>query len=125
VSRLRFWGSAVLVALLFALASAFLLPYGWLGLETEALRWRAWLLTLWTGGVMSVLFGLAGMLGYRLPPGIREVVDAGSVRAALEERKRAREAGEKGNFASWLVVTGLFMIGIYFVAWQLLRGLPV
>lgn len=121
MSAIRFWGSAAGVAAGFAVLSALLLPYAWLGLETEALRWRAWLLTLWTGGAMSVLFGLAGILGYRLPPGVREVIDAGSVRAALDARKRAREEGQGGNFAVWLVVTGLMLIAIYFVAWLLLR----
>jgi hypothetical protein len=123
MTRLRFWGSAIGVALLFSLLSALLLPYSWLGLETEALRWRAWLLTLWTGGAMSVLFGLAGILGYRLPPGVREVVDAGGVRAALEARKRAREEGQGGNFAVWMVLTGLCLIAIYFAAWLLLRDI--
>jgi hypothetical protein len=123
MSRIRFWGAAVGVALLFALLSALLLPYGWLGLDTEALRWRAWLLTLWTGGAMSVLFGLAGILGYRLPPGVREVLDAGGVRAAMEARKRAREEGRGGNFAVWTVCMGLCLIAIYFVAWLLVRDM--
>jgi hypothetical protein len=121
VTRVRFWGTAVGVALAFGLLTAVLLPYSWLGLDTEALRWRAWLLTLWTGGAMSVLFGLAALLGYRLPPGVREVVDAGSVRAALEARKRAREEGTAGNFAVWLIVTGFILIALYFIAWFILR----
>ncbi len=123
MNRTRFWGSVVGVALGFALLSALLLPYGWLGLDTESLRWGAWLLTLWTGGAMSVLFGLAGILGYRLPPGVREVIDAGGVRAALEARRRAREEGRAGNFAIWLICMGLCLIAIYFLAWFFVRDL--
>jgi hypothetical protein len=123
MTRAKFWAWAVGVALGFALLSALLLPYGWLGLHTEALRWRAWLLTLWTGGAMSVLFGLAGILGYRVPPGVREVLDAGGVGAAMEARKRAREEGRAGNFALWTVCMGLCLIAIYFVAWFFVRDL--
>jgi len=123
VTRVRFWGTAVATALGFSLLTALLLPYARLGLHTEALRWNAWLLTLWTGGAMSVLFGLAGFMGYRLPPGVREVFEAGSVRAALEARKKAREEEGAGNFAVWLIVTGLMLIVIYFVAWMLVRDI--
>lgn len=123
MSRLRFWGSALAVALLFALLSAALLPYSRLGLDTEALRWRAWLLTVWTAGVLSVLFGLSGLLGYRLPPGVREVLDAGSLRAVFEARRRAAQAGERGNFAVWLIATGGMLVAIYFAAFTVLgRG---
>lgn len=121
MTRARFWGAAVGVALAYALATALLLPYARLELYTEALRWRAWLLTLWTGGVLSVLFGLAGILGYRLPLGFREVADAGSIGDALEARRRAGSAESTGNFAVWLVVTGLMLIGIYFVAWMMVE----
>jgi len=123
VNSFRFWGSAVAAAIVYSLLTALLLPYARLGLHTEALRWNAWLLTLWTGGAMGVLFGLAGFMGYRLPPGVREVVEAGSVRAALEARKQARQEMGTGNFAVWLIVTGLMTIAIYFVAWMLVRDI--
>ncbi|CAN5844670.1 hypothetical protein BH23GEM6_BH23GEM6_14830 [soil metagenome] len=123
MTSFRFWGTAAATATIYSLLTALLLPYARLGLYTEALRWNAWLLTLWTGGAMSVLFGLAGFMGYRLPPGVREVVEAGSVRAALEARKQAREEKGSGNFAVWLIVTGLMMIVIYFAAWILVRDI--
>src|SRR5690606_13729107 len=65
----RFWGWAVGVAIGFALAAALLMPYEALGLATEAERWRAWLLTLWTGGVLCILFGISGLLGVVVPVG--------------------------------------------------------
>ena len=123
--RRRFWGSAVAVALAFALAAALFLPYRQLHLDTEAERWRAWLLTLWTGGVMAVLFGAAGLLGYADRIGFREVREAGSLHEALERRRaqqRAPDGGFHGNFAWWLVSTGVLLIGLYFAAWTVLRG---
>jgi hypothetical protein len=123
--RRRFWGSALVVALAFALAAALFLPYERLRLVTEADRWRAWLLTLWTGGVMAVLFGAAGLLGYGDRIGFREVREAGSLQAAIERRRaqqRAPDAGFHANFAWWLVSTGGVLIGIYFAAWVVLRG---
>ncbi len=120
---LRFWGSALGVALGFALAAALLFPYEALQLRTGAERWRAWLLTLWTAGVMGVLFGLSGLLGLLTPVGVREVVEAGSVTRALAERRASRRAGDAGaygNFAGWLVATGGILIGFYFAVWQVL-----
>ena len=122
--RVRFWASAVAVALLFALAAALLLPYEALQLRTGVERWRAWLLSLWTAGVMAVLFGFTGLVGFLTPVGIREVVEAGSVTKALAERRSSRRAddpGFHGNFAWWLVATGGLLIGIYFVSWGILR----
>lgn len=121
---LRFWGSAAAAALLFAVAAALLLPYEALGLATEAARWRAWLLFLWTGGVMCVLFGVTGLLGFLSPAGVREVVEAGSVTKAMEERRAARRTGGggfHGNFAWWLVATGGLLIATYFAVWGILR----
>lgn len=121
----RFWGSAVAVVLVFALAAALLLPYEALQLRTEADRWRAWLLTLWTGGVMGVLFGLAGLLGFVSPVGVRDVVEAGSVARAKEERRTSLSAGLSGfhgNFAWWMISTGALLIGLYFASWTILAS---
>ena len=117
---LRFWGSAILVALLFSAATALLLPYDALRLWTEPERWRAWLLTMWTGGVLAVLFGLSGLFGVASPLGFREVAEAGSVMKAMETRHRARSAQPAfyQNFAWWLVFTGLMLIVVYFAAWS-------
>jgi hypothetical protein len=119
-STLRFWGCALALAVLFAAATAVLLPYDALRLTTAPERAQAWLLTLWTGGVLAVLFGLAGLLAFATPLGFREVHDAGSVTAAREARRNARLAGTAfhDNFAWWLVCTGLILIGLYFVAWS-------
>lgn len=116
---LRFWMSAVLAAGGWAVITSFLLPYDALGLDTGADRGRAWLLTLWTSGVMGICFGLAGILGYSAPLGYREVAEAGSLTQAMEARRRAKHARGSlhTNFAWWLTVTGAMLIGIYFLAW--------
>ncbi|HEX6925983.1 MAG TPA: hypothetical protein VF167_11235 [Longimicrobiaceae bacterium] len=115
---LRFWGSAVAVAVAWAVIAPLVLPYEALGLESAAARGRAWLLTLWTSGVMSICFGAAGLLGYVSPIGFKEVAEAGSLMQAIEARRRARREGSfHQNFAWWLIVTGLLLIAIYFVVW--------
>ena len=118
-SFLIFWGSAVGGALLFTLLTALFLPYEALGLTLDAERTRAWHLCLWTGGVMSILFGLSGLAGLIAPLGIREVHEAGGVKEAIETRRRARKTDEgyHRNFAWWLVATGIMLIVAYFVAW--------
>jgi hypothetical protein len=115
----RFWGSAAASALLFGLAAALFMPYGALGIEEGAERTRSWLLTLWTGGVMAILFGASALVGVLAPVGFREVHEAGSLTQAVEARRRARLArpGFHGNFAWWLVCTGAILIALYFVAW--------
>ena len=116
---LRFWGWALGVAALVAVAAALLMPYEAIGLRTEPERERAWLLTVWTAGVTAVLFGATARLGRR-GVGFRDVVDAGSVRGAIQARRSA-EGGEVGRMLDvWLVATGGILIGIYFVGWLLL-----
>ena len=118
-SALRFWASSLVLALVFAAATAFLFPYEALRLVEPADRVRVWLLTLWTAGVLAVLFGLAGILAFATPLGFREVHDAGSVTAAREARDQSRPRGQRfhDNFAWWLVCTGLVLLLLYFVAW--------
>lgn len=116
---LRFWGLALGVAAAVALAAALLMPYEAIGLRTEPERERAWLLTVWTAGVMAVLFGATARIGRR-GVGFRDVVDAGSVRGAIEARRSA-EGGEVGRLLDvWLVATGGILIAIYFAGWLLL-----
>jgi len=124
-SRLRFWGSAVAVALIFAALTAAFFPYESLRLRTPAERERAWLLTLWTAGVVSILFGLSARLGAFGGIGMREVVEAGSIQEASRRHRERLKAGQEDEFAStfdaWLIVTGLILIGVYFAAWLWLR----
>ncbi|HEX2187482.1 MAG TPA: hypothetical protein VHG51_01230 [Longimicrobiaceae bacterium] len=116
---LRFWVWAFGVAGAVAGAAALLMPYGTLGLATAAERERAWLLTVWTAGVMAVLFGLTARIGMR-GVGVRDVADAGSVRAAIEERRRAQRADAGPALDLWLIATGGILIGIYFAGWLVL-----
>ena len=119
---LAFWGSAVLAAAAFAALVPVLFPYEGLGLVTAADRERVWLLTVFTGGVMAVLFGLSGILsGPRLIT-TRDVVEAGSVGKAREAVERSlRGHGEERtrwrNFGTWVVAMGASLIAIYFVLW--------
>jgi hypothetical protein len=121
----RFWGLAVGAAALFALLSALLLPFDVLGIHTAAERQRAWLLTLWTAGVLAILFGAAALLGAFGGIGAREVIAAGSVHEAVDREQKARRrwggASFHTSFAWWTITTGALLIVIYFVAWIALR----
>lgn len=115
----RFWLTAAGAALAYTAAARWLMPFEALGLQTPAERVRVWLVALWCGGVIAVCFGFAGLLAVSAPLGVRDVVEAGSVTQAAEARRAARRAlgGFYTNFAWWLIVTGLFLIAVYFVAW--------
>lgn len=121
---LRFWGAALGVAAAWSVLTSAFFPYDALGLDTGSERSRAWLLTLWTSGVMAICFGLAGLLGYAAPLGFKEVAEAGSLTQAIEARRQARRTTGSiyRNFAWWLIVTGAFLIGIYFLVWGLTHG---
>lgn len=116
---LRFWLTAAVVAAAWSVLASILLPYDALGLEGGAERSRAWLLTLWTSGVLAICFGSAGLLGHMTPLGFREVAEAGSLTRAIEDRRRSRRqgAGFHANFAWWLIITGAMIIVIYFFVW--------
>jgi hypothetical protein len=117
----RFWLLAGGVALAIAGTAALLQPAGWLGLETRAERIHVWLLTVFTAGVFAVLFGTSALLGVFRPLGIRDVHDAGSVRAAVKARneqiRQDRSSGYANNFGWWTVATGAILIVIYFIGW--------
>ena len=121
----RFWGSALLAAAIIAALATLVPLIGPLGLETPAARQRAWLLTVWTVGVMALLFGLSARLGGLRSLGVREVASAGSLRAAMEERRRAGAAERGSRFDLWISATGLFLVGIYFAGWALLERGPL
>ncbi|CAN5418993.1 hypothetical protein BH24GEM3_BH24GEM3_25230 [soil metagenome] len=120
-----FWGTALGVALGFALFAALLLPFDALGLRTLEERERAWLLTVWTGGVLAVLFGLSALLGAFSGMGFREVMEAGSTSEAVETHRRSLTRFGEGpfhqSFAWWVVSTGGLLVAIYFAAWLVLR----
>ncbi len=101
------------------MAAAWLFPYGALDIEPGPERHSAWLLTLWTTGVMCICFGGAALLSSVVPIGIRDVAEAGSVSAAHEAR-RSQSSGPSPffNFGGWLLTTGSFLLMIYFAAWS-------
>lgn len=120
-----FWGTAFCVAAGFALLAALVLPFEALGQTTLQERERAWLLTVWTGGVLAILFGLSALLGGFSGLGFREVLEAGSVRGAIDTHRRALTrwggADFHRSFAWWVISTGGLLIGIYFAAWLILK----
>ena len=124
-STVVFWGSAVLVAAVFSALVPVLMPYEALRLVLEADRERAWLLTVFCGGVMALMFGLTGALGGPKLLGVRDVMEAGSIadaQARVAQTHAEREARSYDrNFGVWLVVVGAFLIAIYFGLWIALR----
>jgi hypothetical protein len=102
-------------------ALAALLPYApALGAATAADRGRIWLLTVWTAGVLAILFGIAGWISGHKGLGFRDVATAGSLEAAAEQRK-ARGPMTPQGFAPAVVVTGAMLMLIYFAGWLVLR----
>jgi hypothetical protein len=117
-----FWGSAVLTAAAVAALVPLLFPFRALGLVPAADRTRMWLLTVFSAGVMLVLFGLSGWLGSRFL-GVRDVVEAKSATIAIERQRQSREGGRDGgwrNAGGWTVAMGATIILAYFVLWMVL-----
>jgi hypothetical protein len=114
---LRFWGSAALVSIGYAALVPVLFPYGLIGLDRAAERDGVWLLVVFCTGVMMALFGLSALFGGFRWVGLREVLEAGGVRQALE-RNQSRNTDESEsytrNFAWWCVATGVLLVVIYF-----------
>ena len=119
-----FWGAAIAVALLVAVLSALLLPYGTIGLDSLEERQRAWLLTLWTAGVMSVLLGVSSLLGAFSGLGLRDALEAGSLQRAQAARRESLSGEERAfhrSFGWWLVCEGGLLVATYFAAWVALH----
>ena len=114
---LRFWGSAAAVCIGFTAVAPLIIA--WSPAED---RQRVWLLTVFTAGVMMALFGLAALVSGRRSVGVRDVIDAGGVRQALERagRQRAESPPYTANAAVWCVVTGALLIAAYFALWMAL-----
>lgn len=124
MTHVRFWGTAAAGAAVFALVTLFLTPFELLGADAPAERHRIWLLTLWTGGVMAICFGGAGLISAFGPIGFRDVAEVGSVSEAIEARREMRRRSSASpflNFAGWMVATGGCLVLIYFVAWASTR----
>jgi hypothetical protein len=119
--RIYFWITSLGVALAVATATATLFPYEALGIAQGVERHRTWLLTVWTSGVMAICFGATGLLSGIVPIGVRDVEAAGSVQAAVDERRKRLRTGESAfyNFAGWTVSTGAFLVLVYFAGWFL------
>ncbi len=119
---LTFWGSALGVAMALAGLIPVLFPFRQLGLVTPEDRARIWLLSVFTAGVMAILFGTAAWVGGPKMITLRDVVEGGGVaeaRAIREKADRARAATPRyGNPATWLIATGGFLVAIYFVLWM-------
>lgn len=123
-----FFGSAAGIALAFAALVPVLFPFGLIGGYTPADRERVWLLCVFCTGVMMALFGISARLGGFSFITTRAVVESGGVQNVLaqraaDERKQAREdtGGFRGDFATWVIVTGVFLLCIYFALWAYLR----
>jgi amino acid transporter len=111
--------SAAAAVLISALAG--LLPFApALRATTAADRGRIWLLTVWTAGVLTILFGAAGWISGQKGMGFRDVATAGSLEKAAEQRK-ARGPMTPQGFAPAAVVTGAMLVLIYFAGWLVLR----
>ncbi len=113
---LRFWGSAVLAALLFAALVPVLFPFRALGLDPAVDRPRIWLLTVFCAGVMALLFGASGALGARFV-GLRDVLEHRSATIAVERERQARDGSRaRGamNPGLWTITAGASLIAIYF-----------
>jgi hypothetical protein len=119
----RFWITSILAALVLGALVSVGFPFDLLGLEAGMERRRAWLLTVWTLGVMSVCFGASGLAATLSPISVRDIAERGSVAAAIEARRGSRRDRSESpfyNFAGWITVTGFFLLLIYFAGWLLL-----
>ena len=114
---LRFWGSAALLSIGYAALVPVLFPYALIGLDAAVERDGVWLLVVFCTGVMLLLFGLSSLGGGFRGVGLREVIEAGGVRQALERERPARSDDRvpyTRNFAWWCVATGALLLVIYF-----------
>jgi hypothetical protein len=119
---LRFWGSAALAAVVFAVLVPLLFPFRAAGLDPAAERSRIWLLTVFCAGVMALLLGLSGVLGARFV-GVRDVYFARGVQGAVEQHRQSAAAPRSRrwrNAGGWTVAAGGSLIVIYFVLWLVL-----
>lgn len=112
---LRFWGSAAAVSIGFAA----LVPIP-IALSPAEDRYRVWLLTVFTAGVMMALFGLAALISGRRSVGLRDVIEAKGVVNALRrvDQDRGESQAYTANAAVWCIVTGALLVVVYFALWM-------
>ena len=114
-AALRFWGSAAGASIAFAALVPVLFPFGAMGIPPEEHQFT-WLVTVFSIGVLMVLFGLSAWIGGRRSVGLRDVIEAGGVQQALNRAgAREEERPYTQNAAAWCVVTGVLLLLIYFV----------
>lgn len=116
-AALRFWGSAAGVSIVFAALVPVLFPFRAMGMDPAVERTRVWLVVVFYTGVLMILFGLGAWISGRRSVGMRDIVDAGGVRQALDRAEAAKKADEPGytrNAAAWSMVTGVLLLVIYF-----------
>lgn len=111
---LRFWGSAAAASIGFTALAPLLVA-----LSPAQDRQRVWLLTVFVAGVMLALFGIAALISGRRSVGMRDILDAGGVRQALERagRRETDTPAYTRNAAVWCVVTGALLVASYFALW--------
>ncbi|HEX6041262.1 hypothetical protein [Longimicrobium sp.] len=122
-SALRFWGSAAATSIVFAALVPLLFPFRAMGMDPAVERDRVWLVVVFYTGVLMILFGLGAWISGRRSVGLRDIVDAGGVKQALDRADAARAADEPGytrNAAAWAVVTGVLLLVIYFALYAAL-----
>lgn len=114
---LRFWGSAAAASIGFAA----LVPLV-IAMSPAEDRHHVWLLTVFTTGVMMALFGLAALISGQRSVGMRDILDAGGVRQALERADQRDRVSPPytGNAAVWCIVTGALLLVVYFALWMTL-----
>jgi hypothetical protein len=116
----RFWGSAAAVALAVTALAPLVFPFRAVGLDPETERIRLWLLVVFTTGVLLILFGSGALIAGKRQVGVRDVVDAGGVREALERADASRRAAAPAytrNAALWCIATGGILLVFYFALW--------
>jgi len=114
---LRFWGSAAGACIAFTALAPVIIA--WSPAED---RERVWLLTVFTAGVMLVLFGAAALISGRRSVGLRDVIEAGGVGQALSRARQdpVETPAYTHNAAVWCVVTGALLVAAYFALWMAL-----
>jgi hypothetical protein len=121
-SALRFWGSAAAASIAFAALVPVLVPFRAIGLDPATERDFVWQLTVFCTGVMLVLFGLGAWISGRRTIGLRDVLESGGVRQALDRAgaRDVEDAPYTRNAAVWCAVTGALLLVIYAVLYAAL-----